>query len=210
MTNVSELYEQGRARITELAAAGPADARVPACPQWTVKDVLAHVKAHDRPLHSESPYRPEPQPANGERRTPLTPMRRQIAEHMTRSRRTAAHVTTVAEVDMSRVVARRAALKESFAICYAAFALNWSSLQYADHAWSELDVKEGAWNLRVNKVVQWLFLNYHHHKAHHQHPDVPWVHLHHHVDFSEPRPSFFRIYLSMWRGPRPMPEDPKT
>ena len=43
--------------------------------------------------------------------TPLSPMRRQIAEHMLRSRRTAAHVTTVAEVDMSRVVARRAALQ---------------------------------------------------------------------------------------------------
>ena len=42
-------------------------------------------------------------------------MRRQIAEHMLRSRRTAAHVTTFAEVDMSRVVARRAALKERFA-----------------------------------------------------------------------------------------------
>ena len=42
-------------------------------------------------------------------------MRRQIAEHMVRSRRTAAHVTTFAEVDMSRVVARRAALKEPFA-----------------------------------------------------------------------------------------------
>jgi pyruvate/2-oxoglutarate dehydrogenase complex dihydrolipoamide acyltransferase (E2) component len=42
-------------------------------------------------------------------------MRRQIAEHMLRSRRTAAHVTTFAEVDMSRVVARRAALKDSFA-----------------------------------------------------------------------------------------------
>ena len=42
-------------------------------------------------------------------------MRRQIAEHMLRSRRTAAHVTTFAEVDMSRVVARRAALKEQFA-----------------------------------------------------------------------------------------------
>ena len=79
------------------------------------KDVLAHVKAHDRPLHTESPYRPEAKPAAGERRAPLSPMRRQIAEHMRRSRQTAAHVTTVAEVDMSAVAARRAALKESFA-----------------------------------------------------------------------------------------------
>ena len=92
-------------------------------------------------------------------------------------------------------------------LCYAAFGVNWSSLQYADHAWSELDVREGAWNLRVNKLVQWLFLNYHHHKAHHQHPDVPWS-CTEHVDFSEHRPSFVRIWLSMWRGPRPLPKDP--
>jgi 2-oxoglutarate dehydrogenase complex dihydrolipoamide succinyltransferase (E2) component len=82
------------------------------------KDVLAFVAAEpqkERPLHTESPYRPEPQTANGELRAPLSPMRRQIAEHMVRSRRTAAHVTTFAEVDLSRVVARRAALKEQFA-----------------------------------------------------------------------------------------------
>jgi 2-oxoglutarate dehydrogenase complex dihydrolipoamide succinyltransferase (E2) component len=92
------------------------------------KDVLAFVEAEpkkERPLHTESPYRPEPQPEpanrelrtanDGQRRQPLTPIRRQIAEHMLRSRRTAAHVTTFTEVDMSRVVARRAALKERFA-----------------------------------------------------------------------------------------------
>jgi 2-oxoglutarate dehydrogenase E2 component (dihydrolipoamide succinyltransferase) len=84
------------------------------------KDVLAHVASEppqERPLHTESPYRPEPEPvsAGTQRREPLTPMRRQIAEHMLRSRRTAAHVTTFTEVDMSRVVARRAALKEQFA-----------------------------------------------------------------------------------------------
>jgi fatty acid desaturase len=96
---------------------------------------------------------------------------------------------------------------QGWLLCYAAFGVNWSSLQYADHAWSQLDVREGAWNLRVNKPVQWLFLNYHHHKAHHQHPDVPWLYLHEHVDFTEDRPSFFRIWLSMWRGPRPLPID---
>ncbi len=86
------------------------------------QDVLALVEraAHERPLHTESPYRPEPvqgrgQTPDGARREPLSPMRRQIAEHMVRSRRAAAHVTTFAEVDMSRVVARRSALKEGFA-----------------------------------------------------------------------------------------------
>lgn len=40
---------------------------------------------------------------------PLTPLRRAIAEHMLRSVRTAPHVTTVCEADMSTVVAHRAA-----------------------------------------------------------------------------------------------------
>lgn len=91
-------------------------------------------------------------------------------------------------------------------LCYGAFALNWSSLQYADHAWSELDPVRGAWNLRVNPVVRWLFLNYHHHRAHHENPKVPWIHLPQFVDGSAPRPSFLRIYLQMWRGPRALPE----
>jgi 2-oxoisovalerate dehydrogenase E2 component (dihydrolipoyl transacylase) len=38
---------------------------------------------------------------------PISPMRRSIAEHMVRSRRTAPHVTTVFEVDLSRIVAHR-------------------------------------------------------------------------------------------------------
>ena len=86
--------------------------------------------------------------------------------------------------------------------CYGAFAFNWSALQYADHAWSALDTRNGAWNLRVNKVVQYLFLNYHHHLAHHQHPEVPWLYLPRYVDFSAERPRFLTVYSSMWRGPR--------
>jgi 2-oxoglutarate dehydrogenase E2 component (dihydrolipoamide succinyltransferase) len=92
------------------------------------KDVLAYLEsgaegspARPQPmLHTESPYRPvtEEIPAASEtasRREPMSPMRKRIAEHMLRSRRTAAHCTTVAEVDMSRVVQRRAELKPAFA-----------------------------------------------------------------------------------------------
>jgi len=89
--------------------------------------------------------------------------------------------------------------------CYAAFGINWSSLQYADHAFTERDVHDGAWNLRVNRLVQYLFLNYHHHKAHHQNPQVPWLHLPKLVDDSEERPRFLKIWLRMWRGPRIWP-----
>jgi fatty acid desaturase len=93
-------------------------------------------------------------------------------------------------------------------ICYAAFALNWCSLQYTDHAWTARDIRHGAWNLKVNKVVQYIFLNYHHHLAHHQYPKVPWIHLHRFVNFGSPRPSFLRIYLSLWKGPRPIHQPP--
>jgi 2-oxoglutarate dehydrogenase dihydrolipoamide succinyltransferase (E2 component) len=96
-----------------------------------------------RPLHIESPYRPEPaaepEPAEaelagaepaaveapagngaapaegilpGERREPMSPMRKRIAEHMLESRRTSAHCTTIVEVDLHRVVAARRELKE--------------------------------------------------------------------------------------------------
>ena len=91
--------------------------------------------------------------------------------------------------------------------CYAAFGLNWSSLQYTDHAFSSRHIYDGAWNLKVNKLVQYIFLNYHHHRAHHQYPTVSWLYLNQYVDFSEERPSFMSIYLKMWAGPRPLPEE---
>ena len=98
-------------------------------------------------------------------------------------------------------------LLEELFTCYAAFAINWSSLQYADHAFTVRHVHDGAWNLRVPRPVELLFLHYHHHKAHHQNPQVPWLHLPKYVDFTEPRPSFFGIWLRMWRGPRRWPAD---
>jgi 2-oxoglutarate dehydrogenase E2 component (dihydrolipoamide succinyltransferase) len=48
-------------------------------------------------------------------RIPLTPMRRAIAEHMERSVRSAPHVTAVIEVDMSMIVAHRAASRAACA-----------------------------------------------------------------------------------------------
>lgn len=45
---------------------------------------------------------------------PISPMRRAIAEHMLRSRQTAPHVTTVFEIDLSRIVAHRERHKTDF------------------------------------------------------------------------------------------------
>jgi 2-oxoglutarate dehydrogenase E2 component (dihydrolipoamide succinyltransferase) len=84
----------------------------------------APAKPNGRPLHTESSYRPEePAPSNGaapagevevvgDRRETMSPMRQAIAKHMVASRKTAAHCTTIVEVDFSRVVAARGELKQ--------------------------------------------------------------------------------------------------
>lgn len=54
-------------------------------------------------------------PSGGRRIEPLSVMRREIAERMVRSRRTAAHVHTVFEVDFSRVAALRETHRDSYA-----------------------------------------------------------------------------------------------
>ena len=84
----------------------------------------------ERPLHTESPYRPEPEPEPAitaatpgasddllgpTHREPMSPMRRQIARHMVESRHTAAHCTTVVEVDFGSCAARRTELRPQMA-----------------------------------------------------------------------------------------------
>ncbi|MBS1844366.1 MAG: 2-oxo acid dehydrogenase subunit E2 [Actinobacteria bacterium] len=93
-------------------------------------DLVAFLEEHEgarpeRPLHTESPYRPEPEPTavaaaasdllGPTQREPMSAMRKQIAAHMVESRRTAAHCTTVVEVDFGRVAARRDELRPRMA-----------------------------------------------------------------------------------------------
>jgi 2-oxoglutarate dehydrogenase E2 component (dihydrolipoamide succinyltransferase) len=91
------------------------------------RDLVALIEAqpakpNGKPLHTESPYVPEAPavaeaPAanrdGGERRETMSPMRAAIARHMVESRQTAAHCTTIVEVDMHRVMERRAELREA-------------------------------------------------------------------------------------------------
>ncbi|MGD0722677.1 MAG: fatty acid desaturase [Roseiarcus sp.] len=90
-------------------------------------------------------------------------------------------------------------------VCYWAFGINWSSVQYTDHAESSRDVIEGAWNLRFWALTQAIFLNYNLHLAHHREPGVPWIHLPTRVRPDDPNPSFWTIYFRLWRGARPAP-----
>jgi 2-oxoglutarate dehydrogenase E2 component (dihydrolipoamide succinyltransferase) len=57
---------------------------------------------------------PAPQPGAGDRVEPMSVMRKKIAEHMVLSRRTSAHVTTVYEIDMTRIARLRDQHKADF------------------------------------------------------------------------------------------------
>jgi pyruvate/2-oxoglutarate dehydrogenase complex dihydrolipoamide acyltransferase (E2) component len=85
-----------------------------------LEDGGAREEPRERPMHIESPYQPEPQPAAAAeeligptRRERMSPMRTQIAQHMLASRRSSAHCTTIVEVDFSRVARRRQELREA-------------------------------------------------------------------------------------------------
>ncbi len=107
---VGRLAAEHRVDLAQVAGTGEGG-------RITKKDVLAFVAA--RPVAQSAGLPPaatrwvaaqEPDIP-----VPLSPMRRAIAQHMTRSLQTAPQVTTVMEADLSRVVAGRERLKAEFA-----------------------------------------------------------------------------------------------
>lgn len=90
----------------------------------TKKDVLAYLEHKPAPGQRTAPaasvpakpapskylYRPAPQ----DRLEPFSPMRGQIADHMVISRETSVHVTTVFEIDMTRVSKLRTKYKPAY------------------------------------------------------------------------------------------------
>lgn len=66
-----------------------------------------------RPAPEAAPPPPRPE-YPGERVVPMNILRREIAAHMIRSRKTSAHVTAIIEVDMTNVVKQRDRVKGSF------------------------------------------------------------------------------------------------
>ncbi|WP_322489126.1 dihydrolipoamide acetyltransferase family protein [Chloroflexus sp.] len=96
----------------ERQPAAPAPAVAPAPSVAPAPAVAATPSVAPAPAVEPAPA-PIEIPADAEL-VPLTPMRRSIAEHMARSVRTSPHVTTVMEVDLSRVLAHRATHQEAF------------------------------------------------------------------------------------------------
>ena len=81
------------------------------------KDILEYLDHRRASGPSEPAPATAPPPINFTGATqvvPMTAMRRQIAEHMVMSKHTSAHVYTVVEVEMTRVVATRERFKQEF------------------------------------------------------------------------------------------------
>src|SRR5829696_8936526 len=85
----------------------------------TKNDILSFIESGA--ALSPAPQQPSPQPAptpaqpgEGDRVEPMSVMRKKIAEHMTMSQRTSAHVATVYEIDMTRVHRLREQKKAEF------------------------------------------------------------------------------------------------
>jgi 2-oxoglutarate dehydrogenase E2 component (dihydrolipoamide succinyltransferase) len=104
-------------KYVEARGKQPAVSVQPAAPVYPAQPEFTPPTAAPTPV--QPPVAPIPPPADLElpedaELLPISPMRRTIAEHMVRSRRTAPHVTTVAEVDVSRISAHRERRKADF------------------------------------------------------------------------------------------------
>lgn len=78
----------------------------------------------------------------------------------------------------------------------------WSSQNYVNHAFSPRDIINGAHNLKVPRWMNIIYLNFNIHLAHHQNPNIPWIHLSRYIKSEQGRLSFFENYIRLWKGPR--------
>ena len=87
-------------------------------------------------------------------------------------------------------------------ILFVVHGLIWSSQNYVNHAFSPRDIINGAHNLKVPKWMDIIYLNFNIHLAHHQNPNIPWIHLPKYIKLEHARFSFFKNYIRLWKGPR--------
>ena len=94
----------------------------------------------------------------------------------------------------------------SVLIIYACFCFNWSTRQYVTHAFTPRDVIAGALNLKVSRLMSWILLKGQWDQVHHKHPEVPWLYLSDYAATTMKPVSYWRQYVSLWKGPRPNTE----
>jgi fatty acid desaturase len=91
------------------------------------------------------------------------------------------------------------------AICYAAFAFSWSSQQYIYHVRTPRHLFLGAYDLKLWKPMEWLYLKFNYHLAHHQAVSVPWIYMDS-VAKALPERGYWDTYCQLWAPPQPVSE----
>lgn len=117
--SVRRLAAERGVDVSAVAGTGP-EGRV------TKGDVILWLEARKQAPTPEKPPDPapaevpaaapsaSPEPADGEERRPMSPIRKRIAERLLEARRNTAMLTTFNEIDMGRAMDLRAAYKEAF------------------------------------------------------------------------------------------------
>jgi pyruvate dehydrogenase E2 component (dihydrolipoamide acetyltransferase) len=141
--------------IQAFIEAGPPPAQTPAPVAVPQPAAATAPPSAGSPPDAKAPVEPL---AAGESLEPMSAMRRGIAEHMRRSLDTSAHVTSAIEVDMSKVVALRGALKKEYE---AAYGVNPTYLAFIARATVET-LRDYPWvngELRGDQIVSKNFVN---------------------------------------------------
>jgi len=149
--------------ILSFIESGAQPAAAPAAPQpeAPVAPAPAPPQPQAAPAGPQAPPTPPPSPAAaqpGESFEPMSAMRKGIAEHMRRSLDTSAHVTSAIEVDMSKVAAIRAKLKQEYQQSYG---VNPTYLIFVARAATET-LREYPWingEIRGDQIVTRSYVN---------------------------------------------------
>ena len=93
----------------------------------------------------------------------------------------------------------------NLAVFYAAFGFSWASQQYIYHVRTPRHAVLGAYDLRLWRPMEWLYLYFNYHLTHHLAVWVPWIYLPG-VAAGRPTRGYLATYFDLWRPPQPVEE----
>jgi len=86
------------------------------------------------------------------------------------------------------------------AVCYAAFGFSWASQQYIYHVRTPRHAVLGAYDLKLWKPLEMLYLDFNYHLTHHLAEWVPWNHIPS-IAAEQPTRGYARTYFKLWQVP---------
>jgi fatty acid desaturase len=91
----------------------------------------------------------------------------------------------------------------ALAVCYAAFGFSWASQQYIYHVRTPRHAVLGAYDLRLWRPLELLYLYFNYHLTHHLAVWVPWIYLPG-IAADAPDRGYLATYFGLWRPPQPV------